>query len=475
MSDPSPALSDETPAELPCPICGTARAVFADLSGRPKAKCPKCGSTERHRAFATAYRQSFGDMAGFAGKRVLAIRPDDADKAVARAFGAREIVTYDAFPRSSPDIVSDPARIELADATFDVVLSNAFLASVPDPAAAIAEIRRILKPDGVALIYESAAVGKPTTEVADRARQASWYGEAVLDRYGIGLLREWGFEDLEARLSETFGLGLFQTTDPGSGRDFLWFFAANSAMTGGPFLTADERAALLGAHGSSELRGAPPYTCPLCQTVFEETVGKEDCPHCHAPSRARSLVDIVHNELPGLVDPDLAARLPLLAFAMTGDERRLLSPLFPRIQPVSLFGDYGADNIKDVDARDLSRFADGSFSATFGVGLYDYFPQHDQALAEAFRVTAPGGAFIQLILPPRLRGGMQPPVTEHVIERSGDYYDYLPDGAKLYSIVVGRQWFVAAMQRAGFQARMVTLTDPATGIVNTWFLGRKPA
>lgn len=454
-----------------CPICETPREAFADLPGRPKVHCPGCGSVERHRAFARAYRERFG-QAALAGKRVLALRPDGADTDMLRAFGAAEVVRFDAFPRDTPDVVGDPAAMEFSDAAFDIVFSNGFLATIRDPKAVAAELRRVLKPDGVAMIYESAGHGTATREVEDRARQASWYGEAVLDDYGVGLLREWNVADLEVLLSEHFGLGVFEA--PASdGRPYIWFFGAQASMLGGPFLDEDERASLLAAFGSTVRKAPPPYACTVCAEVFDEPVRGEDCPSCGAKARQRALPAALER-VRALIDPALAARLPLLTFALVVPEKRCLDRLFASFRQVSLFGGYGKDNMTGVDARDLSRFGDESFSGTFSVGLYDYFPEHDQALAEAFRVTAPGGIFLLLILPARLRPGMRPPVVEHLIEGRADYYEYLPQGTTLSSVSVGRGWFLEAMRRAGFEADSFTVTDPATGIVNTWFLGRKP-
>jgi hypothetical protein len=110
----------------------------------------------------------------------------------------------------------------------------------------IGEMRRVLKPAGAALIYETTALDRFTVEIHDRERQISWYGDEALDAYGVGLLREWGFADLEALLGQSFGLGLFDTRDEASGRRYVWFFGMQSPMTDEPFLDAGQRAALLG-------------------------------------------------------------------------------------------------------------------------------------------------------------------------------------------------------------------------------------
>jgi SAM-dependent methyltransferase len=252
----NPAPAPESVADA-CPICSTPRSHFSDLPGRPSVRCPKCGSVERHRAFASAFRSHFGSDAAMAGARVLALRPDDADKVLLNAFGARQVVTFDAFPRNNPEVVGNPADMEFPTASFDVVFCNGLLASVRDPGAVIAEMRRVLKPAGAALIYETTALDRFTVEVHDRERQISWYGEEALDAYGVGLLREWGFTDLEALLGQHFGLGLFDTRDEPSGRRYVWFFGLQAPMTGEPFMDADQRADLLGEGGEAEATQPP--------------------------------------------------------------------------------------------------------------------------------------------------------------------------------------------------------------------------
>jgi SAM-dependent methyltransferase len=229
-----------------CPICLTPKRYFRDLPGRPQVSCPKCGSVERHRAFATAFRRHFGSDGPMAGARVLALRPDRADRALLNAFGAARLVSFDAFPRDAPDVVGDPTEMDFPDASFDVVFCNGLLATVRDPGAVIAEMRRVLKPAGAALIYETTATDRFTSEIEDRERQISWYGEEALDSYGVGLFREWGFKDLEALIAQSFGVGLFDTVDEASGRRYVWFFGMETPLAVSPFMDGAERAALLG-------------------------------------------------------------------------------------------------------------------------------------------------------------------------------------------------------------------------------------
>ena len=67
-------------------------------------------------------------------------------------------------------------RLPFEDASFDTVVSTLVLCTVPDQPAAIAEIRRVLKPDGQLLVLEHVRSGDP--------KVAKWQ-----DR----LLRPWRF------------------------------------------------------------------------------------------------------------------------------------------------------------------------------------------------------------------------------------------------------------------------------------------
>ena len=152
---------------------------------------------------------------------------------------------------------------------------------------------------------------------------------------------------------------------------------------------------------------------------------------------------------------------------------KILSSAFDSFQSVSLYGEYGTDHQSGVDARDLSRYADATFSGYFGIIVYDYFVEHDAALSEAARVVEDNGLFIQHINTPRLTDGDEAPTVYRTIKKRPGYFDYVPDDAAMPSIKVGIRWFLAALDRAGFDGRILDLTDPHTGERLVWFLGRR--
>ena len=164
-----------------------------------------------------------------------------------------------------------------------------------------------------------------------------------------------------------------------------------------------------------------------------------------------------------------------LCFAMTSHEKTLLSRYYQNFESVSLFGTYGRGHTTGVDARDLGRYPVNSFGAHYSCLLFDYFIEHEKALAEAFRVLAPGGLFITHLEGPRIEEGLGAPrVVRNIVPRPG-YYEYIPDGSGMVSIKVGKEWFLQAMRRAGFEDRIFQIVDEPSGMVCEWFVGVKPA
>jgi SAM-dependent methyltransferase len=80
-------------------------------------------------------------------EHVRAVEPDPTARAAARERAASAPVQVDV-------VEGFAERIPAADGAFDAVVCVWVLCSVPDPAAALAEVRRVLAPDGVLAAYE---------------------------------------------------------------------------------------------------------------------------------------------------------------------------------------------------------------------------------------------------------------------------------------------------------------------------------
>lgn len=69
-----------------------------------------------------------------------------------QGHAAAYVVDIDIAPSTSSAVRGDVAVLPFGDATFDSVLSNAVLEHVPDPDAVVAEMVRVLKPGGTAVL-----------------------------------------------------------------------------------------------------------------------------------------------------------------------------------------------------------------------------------------------------------------------------------------------------------------------------------
>jgi len=144
------AFSDKKKFE--CPICGYRGAlmdVHPSTGIRKHAQCPKCGALERHRlqhlAITEALRgrdRSRLKMLHFAPERCF--RP-----LFAAQFGS--YTTAD-LNMEGVDHHVDIRDLPFEDEAFDFVFASIVLDYIPDDDKAIREIRRVLKPDGLAIL-----------------------------------------------------------------------------------------------------------------------------------------------------------------------------------------------------------------------------------------------------------------------------------------------------------------------------------
>jgi Methyltransferase domain len=212
--------------------------------------------------------------------------------------------------------------------------------------------------------------------------------------------------------------------------------------------------------------------CPVCGEDLAPLPRKEaNCPKCSSRPRARAFVHFLKQHIRPLHERGGKSPLPLLAFAMTAMERKVLTGHFTSFKPVTLYGEQRGDLEIGVDARDLARYADQSFAGSFGILVFDYFEEHEQALSEAARVLADGGIFFHQISSSRLVEGDAAPKTASFIKRQAGSLNYIPDEVSMASVKVGIDWFTDAMERAGFTACHVNIPDAHTGESNHWFLG----
>ena len=135
------------------------------IGRRANARCPRCGSSDRARLLMLYFRHRTDLLT--APQRVLHMAPD---AHVARALKACPTLDYTCGSIVPTDFAEfeaikvDVTAIPFPDAAFDVVICNRVLQQVPDDRKGRAELLRVLKPGGWALIQAPVAMGLDTTD-----------------------------------------------------------------------------------------------------------------------------------------------------------------------------------------------------------------------------------------------------------------------------------------------------------------------
>jgi SAM-dependent methyltransferase len=124
-------------------------------------------------------------------QRLLAVEPDPTARAAAepRAQGA-------SFPIEI--VEGDAASLPAVEATFDAAVVMGLLCSVPDPAAALRELRRVLKPGGELRFWEHVRSGNAAFRGVQRAADRLFWTKALggceTTRDTLAAIRAAGFE-----------------------------------------------------------------------------------------------------------------------------------------------------------------------------------------------------------------------------------------------------------------------------------------
>ena len=135
-----------------CPVCHY-HGPFRDMHGfagrRLHVECPGCGALERHRIQYLVVEDLLKGL-DVSRMRMLHFAPEPfLRKYFSRRFGRYE--TADLFMKGVDHRV-DLQKLPFSDATYDFVFASHVLEHVPDDVKAIREIRRILKPGGLAVL-----------------------------------------------------------------------------------------------------------------------------------------------------------------------------------------------------------------------------------------------------------------------------------------------------------------------------------
>lgn len=165
-----------------CNICGRV-GLFRAVSMPPRfdARCPKCGSLERHRHQALWIRANEDKLKG---KRILHFAPESCLRPLYHDL-AQTYLCADLRPWNS-HIELNIEQIDQPDQFWDVVIANHVLEHVDD-AKALAEIHRILAPGGFAILSFPLALAYAKTyenpQINDPRQRSIHFGQADHLRY----------------------------------------------------------------------------------------------------------------------------------------------------------------------------------------------------------------------------------------------------------------------------------------------------
>lgn len=206
-----------------CAVCGASVDTFRDVGGI-KRVCPACGSLERQRAFAALCQRAPTIAAAIKGKRVLLISPVRSEILMMKKLSALVIDSIDIRPEVGASIVGDICDMPMVAAgTYDTVFASYVLSCVHEDKAALKEIARILRPDGVLLASDPVSAGKSTVDYTDEAVITRFYGEQDFKSYRVGRFRTYGGKDTVERFSTSFDrVVLHDTVDGALGVAVTW-------------------------------------------------------------------------------------------------------------------------------------------------------------------------------------------------------------------------------------------------------------
>src|SRR5215212_4167852 len=179
-----------------CSVCGRVSKLGPGPGRRPNARCRHCGSLERHRALVGLLP---GLRENAASGVLVDVAPSRQLSGRLRAFASDAGVAYlgvDYDPGADNRVVNVQAsltRLPLSDASVGLMVCFHVLEHIPDDAAAMAEMARVLAPGGVAVVQVPRHSGVPTDEdpeapVAERLRRfgqrdhVRFYGDDFEDR-----------------------------------------------------------------------------------------------------------------------------------------------------------------------------------------------------------------------------------------------------------------------------------------------------
>ena len=148
------SLRNFSKEKFTCPVCGYT-GPFKDVNlptdffYRKHAECPKCSALERHRLQYLVLNDVLSGMNASVLK-MLHFAPE----LFFREFFSKRFGQYETadLTMSGVDYNVDLQELPFEDSTYDFVFASHVLEHISNDEKAISEVRRILKPNGVAIL-----------------------------------------------------------------------------------------------------------------------------------------------------------------------------------------------------------------------------------------------------------------------------------------------------------------------------------
>lgn len=136
--------------KVECPCCGWRGIEFLPngVDVRKNARCPNCDSLERHRMYFLYLKNKIPSDKHF---KVLHFAPERILTRLFRSYPNIDYISADINPKKAMR-KEDITGTSFADNSFDLIFCSHVLEHIEDDNKAMRELRRILKPEGVAIL-----------------------------------------------------------------------------------------------------------------------------------------------------------------------------------------------------------------------------------------------------------------------------------------------------------------------------------
>jgi len=199
-----------------CRICQKSSSAFRAFGNppRPNSRCAHCGSLERHRLF-WLFAEQKTNLFDKREKQVLHIAPEPCLEPQLKRRLGRGYLTADFMdPRAM--VRMDITDIQYPDDSFDVIYCSHVLEHVQEDVKAMRELRRVLKPDGwaVLLVPITAETTYEDPAVVDPRERLEKFGQE-------DHVRRYGWDYIDRLRSAGFNVEMFRVSDLASDADAL--------------------------------------------------------------------------------------------------------------------------------------------------------------------------------------------------------------------------------------------------------------